>query len=403
AILLSDKKFAGADTIATAYTLSLAIKLISPDLVFCGRQTLVGDTAQTGPMLSVYSNFSIISNVMSIDNISDEITCTTRNFGLKTEKLPALLTIERINELRLPSIRSKVGEVEIWDAQFLGADVSKCGLEGSPTRVLKTFENTSGKRKCKFITLSELDDIIKENLRSDILKIDEKSLSDKKLSGVCIVGSEPAEYAESISDDYITIANEDDGEIVDFIKNNELNAVLFASDDESKEVAAKVAAKLDLGLCADCTKLETDGEQMIMYRPALSGSIVAKIISKTKPALATVRTVTDGSDIVVAAGYGVKDCIENVKKFAENYNAEFATSRKMVDNNILPYKMQVGLTGKTISPKIYIAIGVSGAVHHIVGMQRSGVIIAINPDKKAPIFEYADYGIVADFKDLYTE
>ena len=235
------------------------------------------------------------------------------------------------------------------------------------------------------------------------MEIDEKSLSDKKLSGVCIVGSEPAEYAESISDDYITIANEDDGEIVDFIKNNELNAVLFASDDESKEVAAKVAAKLDLGLCADCTKLETDGEQMVMYRPALSGSIVAKIISKTKPALATVRTVTDGSDIVVAAGYGVKDCIENVKKFAENYNAEFATSRKMVDNNILPYKMQVGLTGKTISPKVYIAIGVSGAVHHIVGMQRSGVIIAINPDKKAPIFEYADYGIVADFKDLYTE
>ena len=71
-----------------------------------------------------------------------------------------------------------------------------------------------------------------------------------------------------------------------------------------------------------------------------------------------------------------------------------ATTRKAVDNNILPYNMQVGLTGKTVSPPVYIAVGVSGAVHHIVGMQQSGTVIAINPDKQAPIFDYADYGIL---------
>jgi len=400
AILLSDKKFAGADTLATAYTLSLAINKIKPDLVFCGRQTLVGDTAQTGPMLSVYSNLSLITNVMSIDNIGDKITCTTRNFGSKTENFPALLTIERINTLRLPSIFSKTGELEVWGFDDLGAECEKCGLEGSPTRVLQTFENNSGKRKCKFIDISELDNVIKENLETDVLENTSKTTSDKKLSGVCIIGNEPSDYAETISDDYVIIKDKNVDDIVNYIKNNQLNAVLFASDDESKEIAAKVAAKLDLGLCADCTKLETGGEQMIMYRPALSGSIVAKIISKTKPALATVRTVSDGSDIVVAAGYGAKEYIEKVKKFAKNYNAELATSRKMVDNNVLPYNMQVGLTGKTISPKIYIAVGVSGAVHHIVGMQKSGVIIAINNDKKAPIFDYADYGIVTDINSL---
>ena len=76
AILLSDKAFAGADTLATAYTLSLAVKKINPDLIFCGRQTLVGDTAQTGPMLSVLSKTNLITNVMSIDEIGETVTCT---------------------------------------------------------------------------------------------------------------------------------------------------------------------------------------------------------------------------------------------------------------------------------------------------------------------------------------
>ncbi|MBE6809418.1 MAG: electron transfer flavoprotein subunit beta, partial [Ruminococcaceae bacterium] len=130
AILLSDKAFAGADTIATAYTLSLAVKKLGPDLIFCGRQTLVGDTAQTGPMLSVYADTSLITNVMSIDEIGDSVTCTTRDMGTQTVSLPALLTIERINNLRLPSIISKMGEVEVWSAEDIGADVNKCGLKG---------------------------------------------------------------------------------------------------------------------------------------------------------------------------------------------------------------------------------------------------------------------------------
>ncbi len=401
AILLSDKVFAGADTIATAYTLSLAVKLIKPDLIFCGRQTLVGDTAQTGPMLSVYSNYSLISNVMNIEQVTNgSITCTTRNFGEKTVNFPTLLTIERINNLRLPSIFSKISEVEVWDSNKINADASKCGLEGSPTRVLKTFENNSGKRKCTFISLLELNNIIENNIDNKINIVDDNENASVKLSKVCIIGSEPSDFAKSISDDYITFQNNDVDKVVDFITKNELNAVLFASDDESKELAAKVAAKLDLGLCADCTKLETDGEQLIMYRPALSGSIVAKIISKTKPALATVRTKTDSSNIVVAAGWGSKDNLEKIKEFANSINASLVATRKMVDNDYLPYSMQVGLTGKTIAPKIYIAIGVSGAIHHIVGMQRSDIIIAINSDKDAPIFDYADYGIIADINEI---
>ena len=400
AILLSDSAFAGADTLATAYTLSLAIKKINPQLIFCGRQTLVGDTAQTGPMLSVFANTSLITNVMSIDKIDDSITCTTRNNETKTAFFPALLTIERINNLRLPSIMSKMGEVEVWSADDIGADKQRCGLIGSPTRVIKTYENSSGKRKCKFIEPCQLEKVINDSLGKENENLNTENKSNKSLSKVCIVGQSPRSFAEMVSND-ITVLEMDSAEnLAEKITTMGPNAVLFGSDLISKELAARVSAILGLGLCADCTVLDTDGQELFMYRPALSGSIIAKIQSITKPALATVRTKTDSKDITVGIGFGAKDCLENVKAFAKRINADIAATRKSVDNDILPYNMQVGLTGKTISPSVYIAVGVSGAVHHIVGMQRAKTVIAINTDKNAPIFEYADYGIIMDAKEL---
>ena len=86
-----------------------------------------------------------------------------------------------------------------------------------------------------------------------------------------------------------------------------------------------------------------------------------------------------------------------MQAFADSIGAQLCASRKLVDEGLASYDMQVGLTGKTVSPPVYIAIGVSGAVHHIAGMQRAGTVIAINPDPDAPIFEYADYGIVDQF------
>ena len=346
-------------------------------------------------MLSVYAETSLITNVMSIDEIGESITCTTRDMGIQTAKLPALITVERINTLRLPSIMSKLGEVEVWSDEDIGADIEKCGLKGSPTRVLKTYENYSGKRKCKLITAEELDGVINEALKKNREKVS-VAKSDIKLNRVFIVGDEPYSFAETVSDDITVLEKTDAETIAETIKAQKPNAVLWASDAWSKETAAKVAAMLDLGLCADCTTLETDGEQLIMYRPALSGSIIAKIVSLTKPAMATVRTAKSGGDIVVAAGWGAKDSLDTVKAFAQRIGADIATTRKAVDNNILPYSMQVGLTGKTVSPPVYIAVGVSGAVHHIVGMQQAGTVIAVNPDKDAPIFDYADYGIIGN-------
>jgi len=136
---------------------------------------------------------------------------------------------------------------------------------------------------------------------------------------------------------------------------------------------------------------------LIMYRPAKGGNIYAKIKCLTRPQMATVRTKTESSDIIVGLGKGVVESGDEVKEFAEKIGAELGASRGMVDSGKLPYEMQIGLTGKTVSPKIYIAIGISGAVHHTCAIEGADTVIAINPDKEARIFEYADYGILDEF------
>ncbi len=402
AILLTDSVFAGADTLATAYTLSLALKKLAPDLVFCGKQTLVGDTAQTGPMTAALLSYPLFGGAMSIGESEGKITLSTRDRSGIELSFPSLVTFERCYDLRFPRLGSRMREVETWTAADIGADPEKCGLRGSPTRVIKTFENEFGKRKCKFINIEDLRGIIAESLEKSKQKVANiAENSSERLGCVCIVGEKPREYAESISDNVHLLEATEARDIEEKIKELSPDGVLFASDEWSKELAAEVAAHLSLGLCADCTSLEADGGQMIMYRPALSGSVLAKIESLTRPAMATVRTAeADRRNIIISAGYGTKDSLEKVKKFAEELNAELCASRKMVDGGYMPYSAQVGLTGKTVTPDVFVAIGISGAVHHVTGFNRSGTVIAINSDKDAPIFDYADYGIVCDLNEI---
>lgn len=399
AILLSDRSFAGADTLATAYTLSLALRILSPDLVFCGRQTLVGDTAQTGAMLSVFAACRLITNVMHIDALDEsQIVCTTRQEGVCKVTLPALLTIERINTLRLPRLRSKMGDIEVWDAQRIGADVAKCGLAGSPTRVLQTFENESGKRKCRLIARDELESAIREGLSKNADKTAQTVRGGEKLPLVLTIGEDVRSFASGLGERTVELPLDEAMLIAEKIKELAPSAVIWGSDSRAKRISAQVAAMLSLGLCADCTALDCEEGTLMMYRPALAGSIVAKIKSLTVPSMATVRTESENAkNIIVAAGYGVRDCMDRVRAFADSLGAELCATRKAVDNDFAPYTAQVGLTGKCVSPPVYIALGVSGAVHHIVGMQRAGTVIAVNPDRDAPIFDYADFGIVDEF------
>lgn len=219
---------------------------------------------------------------------------------------------------------------------------------------------------------------------------------------------------------------------------------LFGSTTNGKDLASAVATDLSAGLTADTTVLDVNVEERLLEasRPAFGGNIMATILCKTaRPQMATVRprvmkalepdytrtgTIIaesvqisedeiktkvieivknvqkkvnlEEADIIVAGGKGLGDekGFALVHQLAEVLGASVGASRDAVEAGWISHAHQIGQTGVTVTPKIYIAIGISGAVQHIVGMQNSGTIIAINKDPNAPIFNYAHYGIVGD-------
>ena len=313
--MLSDKIYAGSDTLATAYVLSEWIKKQSFDMIFCGRQTIDGDTAQVGPCLATMLGYGLITNVMEITQISDTVKCRTR-LGNEETKLPALLTVERINTLRFPSIFSKSGEIEVLDNSAVGADVSKCGLKGSPTKVLKTFENSSGMRKCKFISPSEFKALFDELLKKERNEI-EFPKSSVKMKSVWAIGDEVSEKAYEIAENVEIINEKDPYKIAEMAREKKPSVILWNADLWGRKNAPIVSALLKTGLCADCTHLETDGEKLYMYRPAKSGNIIAKIECKTSPQMATVRCRQKSDSVVVSGGRGVFECFDKVANFAK--------------------------------------------------------------------------------------
>lgn len=394
-ILISDKVFAGSDTLATSYILSCCIKQLEYDSVFCGRQSVDGDTAQVGPCLAVMLGINPITNVMKLEQTENGFSCETR-LGNASCTNPSLLTIERINTLRFPSIRSKAVDIELWDNEKVGADVSRCGLNGSPTKVMKVFESVRGQRKCRFISRDELLPLLDE-LKTKKREETAPTESEIKLDTVWAIGNKVADKARLIAKNTIVVDETDPYVIAKMIRVGQPSVVLWNADLEGRAKAPMVASMLGTGLCADCTALETGGEKLFMYRPARSGNVIAKIRCDTLPQMATVRTDEHSDSVIVSGGKGVGGKTAALKEFAESIGAQLCASRGLVDMGLAPYSAQVGLTGKSVSPDVYIAIGISGAVHHTVGIENAGTVIAINPDKNARIFEYADYGIVDEF------
>lgn len=398
-VLLCDDLYAGSDTLATGYILSLALVKIQPDLVLCGRQSTDGDTGQIGPALATRLGFSFVANVM---NFSPEV-CSTRQ-GLEQVALPAVCAIERINTLRFPSLRSKVRKVEIWDNSVLQADPARCGLTGSPTRVLNVSKFEYHRRRCQFIDRSELTALIERLKNTPEPQMGSCSSSDRdKFDSVWIVGNQIESRARELAHHVVcfetTAVQQDPDSFVNSVHRENPPVILFPADYTGRRLASQLAVRLETGLCADCTALEKRGENLIMSRPAGQGELLAEIECSSRPQMATVRYINRDttSDIVVGCGRGIGHEFVRAKDFADSLGAALAASRGLVDDRIAPYELQTGLTGRTISPKIYLAVGISGAVHHLCGVANSRFIIAINPDRNARIFDYADYGIVEKF------
>ena len=264
---------------------------------------------------------------------------------------------------------------------------------------MKVFESERGKRKCKFIGKDELLPLI-ERLSKESSEKEKIQDSERKMAKIVAVGDEVLEAANALGERVIKLDKAEVDSIVARIREEAPDAVLWNADLWGRRNAPVAAAMLDTGLCADCVGLETDGESLYMYRPASGGNIIAKIKCKTRPQMATVRTVQSGGDIIVGIGKGVDD-VGSVQSFAQKLGAELCGSRLAVDAGRLPYEKQIGLTGRIVCPKIYVAVGISGAVQHTCGIESAKTVIAINPDKDARIFEFADYGIVDTAENVF--
>ncbi len=218
---------------------------------------------------------------------------------------------------------------------------------------------------------------------------------------------------------------------------------LLGATTIGRDLGPRLSARLGTGLTADCTKLEiSEDKQLMMTRPAFGGNLMATIMcTEHRPQMSTVRpgvmqklspissrkgvtvkfepkfdlskikvrlveTVKEKRDkidiadakILVSGGRGVgcKEGFAKLEKLAKVLGAEVSSSRAMVDAGVMPHDRQVGQTGKTVRPDLYFALGISGAIQHLAGMEESDYIIAINKDKFAPIFQVSDLGIVGD-------
>ena len=392
AVLISDPVYAGSDTLVTSLILSEALKKLSPDIIFCGRQSVDGDTGFVPMMVAKRLNFNVYDRVMSIDNGS-----LLLRDGNTVNLLPnTLYTFERFKNLRFFSIFSKASSVTVLDNSILNIPIDNCGLKGSKTRVIKTYESTVGRRYCKFITVDELFDVIKKSLKKTTV-YNTVQLTDK-LNRVLYVGNIYS-IANNIANNAIKLEvdNKSDETLKDEILSLNADAVIFEDTPTLKQLAPRLAVLTGSGICADVINFSVVNGALVLTRPALSGSITADIICTNKPAFATVRTPKKASaDVILSVGKGAINLTDKVIDVALKIGAEVCCSRIVADSGKLPYKHQVGLTGKTVFSSVYIALGISGAVQHTCAISSVGTVIAVNTDKNARIFDYADYGIVGD-------
>lgn len=514
AVLLSDRAFAGADTLATARALALAVKREGYDLILCGRHSTDAETGQVGPEVAELLDIPQVSAVRKLTIADGKLTAereTDSGFETVECALPALLSAtEDLAPEKFPNKadkeKAKEKPVQTVTATDLSSDLSQFGAAGSPTWVesVQAVEVAREKKILEGDLPTQVQTLVQALLARGLYgkwvgdDDDVKPQATKKLSGgksVWVVaetlGSSlrpvtlellgkatelSVKYGGEVGvllmgsgvDQHVATLALHGAEVVYLAEHRSLapystdiytalmtkaiqtyqpGVVLLGSTATGRDVAPRVAARLNLGLTGDCVDLDVnDKGQLLQYKPAFGGNIVAPILSRTVPEMATVRpgmlkkakpapgkqariemlwpddavtsrvkvvsqdntdagnaAALDSADIAIGIGKGIGGVANFpvIEKLAEVLGgAPLAATRDIVDLGWLPRQHQIGLTGRAISPKLYFAIGIRGAFEHTVGVRRSGTIVAINKNAKALMFQNADFGIVGDYAEV---
>lgn len=525
ALHLLDKAFAGADTLATARTLALALKNEPFDIIFCGKYSVDAETGQVGPELAEFLDIPQVTGATRLELSEDKKRVvvereTDEGFEMIECELPVLLTAgERlVRPIKVKGDQIELGRakpITVVTASDLMSDHSIFGLAGSPTTVTE-IRSLARARQVEFVESETPDEkamLLIEKLRArgafetSGFETNNFNTNDKdsergqaplaparKVAGrelwvvAEVIGEEVRRVSFELLGKGIELAGKLGATLAAFVAGTDAGRhaktlaaygaekVYFAEDDSlrdystsayaslltratqtyhpivvlipstpnGRDLAPRVAARLAIGLTADCIDLDVNARgELVQYKPAFGGNIVALIVSRTLPQMATVRpgmlkaarpdhersaTVTclpfaplerqagarlisarrdvsvEVSDLeeahsIVCAGTGVggPENIPILQALAEALGGVLGATRRVVDAGWLPRQQQIGLTGKIVSPRLYIGAGVRGAFNHTIGIQQAGTIVAINTDPNADIFQTADLGIVDDF------